>query len=62
MPTEQIADRRKLFELFTELKTQAIKDHDTKAAAMTDGVIDLWTKMVVPYSTQHALLSDELIP
>lgn len=62
MPTEHIADRRKLFELFTELKTQAIKDNDMKAAAMTDSVIDLWTKMVVPYSTQRALLSDELIP
>lgn len=61
MPTELIADRRKLFELFTELKTQ-IKAHDTNAAATTDSVIDLWTKMVVLYSILSAFLSDELIP
>lgn len=49
MATEVIADRRKLFELFTALKMRALKDNDHRAAQTTDECIALWSNMVNLY-------------
>ena len=49
MATEAIADRRKLFELFTALKMRALKDNDNRAAQTTDECIALWSNMVNLY-------------
>jgi hypothetical protein len=46
MATEAIADRRKLFELFTAVKMRALQDNDKKAAQATDECIALWSNMV----------------
>lgn len=46
MPTEMIADRRRLFELFTSLKDRAILDKDI-AGGIIDETIALWSKMVL---------------
>ena len=46
MPTEDIADRRKLFELFTAIKTQALAYKDVKCSSLTDATIELWGNMV----------------
>ena len=53
MATEMIADRRRLFELFTCLKDRAIQDNDTVARHCVDQVIDLWTKMVQAEALRH---------
>ena len=49
MKTEDIADRRKLFELFTSIKNRAISDNDRTLASIADETIDLWTRMVFIY-------------
>jgi hypothetical protein len=46
MATEEIADRRQLFEMFTDMKNEAMVLSDKKLAGMTDKVVDLWSKMV----------------
>jgi UDP-N-acetylglucosamine enolpyruvyl transferase len=46
MPTEEIADRRRLFELFTEIKAEALALSDKKLSIKQNEVIDLWSKMV----------------
>jgi hypothetical protein len=49
MKTEVIADRRKLFELFTSIKNRAILDHDPNLSSIADQTIDLWTRMVFTF-------------
>jgi hypothetical protein len=49
MRTEDIADRRKLFELFTSIKNRAISDNDRTLASIADETIDLWTRMVFTF-------------
>jgi len=46
MPTEEIADRRRLFELFTEIKAEALALSDKKLSIKQNEVIELWSKMV----------------
>jgi hypothetical protein len=41
-----IADRVRMFELFSSMKARAKDDKDTKAAALVDLAIDLWTAML----------------
>jgi len=60
MATELIADRRRLFELFTCLKDRAILDNDTVARDCVDQVIELWTKMVQAEAAQHSQASQHL--
>jgi hypothetical protein len=45
MATEAIADRRALFELFTESKNRALAHGDRTLSLLLDSCIDLWTKM-----------------
>ena len=49
MKTEDIADRRKLFELFTSIKNQAILDANAKLAAIANETVEVWTKMVFTF-------------
>ena len=49
MKSEDIADRRKLFELFTSIKNRAISDNDRTLASIADETIDLWTRMVFTF-------------
>jgi hypothetical protein len=42
--TKELADRRRLFQLFTESKDIALK-HNTANGKIMDQIIDLWTKM-----------------
>jgi hypothetical protein len=60
MATEMIADRRRLFELFTCLKDRAIQDNDTVARHCVDQVIDLWTKMVQAEALRHDQANENL--
>ena len=53
MANEEIADRRQLFETFTEMKNEAMVLSDKKLAGMTDKVVDLWSKMVGPLFALH---------
>lgn len=46
MNVNAIADRVRMFELFTSMKIRAKEDDDTKAAALVDLSIDLWTAML----------------
>jgi ubiquinone biosynthesis protein Coq4 len=41
-----IADRVRMFELFSSMKARAKEDKDTRAAALVDLSIDLWTAML----------------
>ena len=47
MATSVIADKMRLFELFTAIKDRAIKSKDDEAWNRCDECIQLWTKMVV---------------
>jgi hypothetical protein len=49
MKTEDIADRRKLFELLTSIKNRAVSDNDRSLASIADETIDLWTRMVLTF-------------
>ena len=46
MPTEVIADRRRMFELFTKIKDQATKERDDYLTELVDLCINLWTKVL----------------
>jgi hypothetical protein len=46
MSANAIADRVRMFELFSSMKARAKEDKDTKAAALVDLSIDLWTAML----------------
>ena len=46
MSTEKISDRRQLFEMFTDMKNEAMVLSDKKLADMTDKAVELWSKMV----------------
>lgn len=46
MATEQIADKRRMFELFTDLKIRATSDKDPTALVLIDSAVELWTKML----------------
>ena len=49
MKTEDIADRRKLFELLTSIKNRAASDNNRSLASIADETIDLWTRMVFTF-------------
>ena len=53
MSTEKISDRRQLFEMFTDMKNEAMVLSDKKLADMTDKAVELWSKMVGPLFTLH---------
>ena len=45
MATEVIADRRKFFELFTQVKNRSVMHGDPSLSSLVDSCIELWTKM-----------------
>lgn len=47
MKTEEIADKRRMFELFAHIKDQAVKEGDAHLGEVTDMCINLWTKMLI---------------
>jgi hypothetical protein len=47
MKTEEIADKRRMFELFSQIKDQAVKEGDAHLGEVTDMCINLWTKMLI---------------
>lgn len=60
MPTEVIADRRRMFELFTRIKDQATKERDDHLDELVNLCINLWTKMVVAESDHASKVDDNV--
>ena len=55
MPSEAIADRRRLFELFTTMKARATLPRGRETVeGMIDNAIELWTRMTVADSDRDA--------
>jgi hypothetical protein len=55
MPSEAIADRRRLFELFTAMKARATLPRGRETIeGMIDNAIDLWTRMTIADSERDA--------
>jgi len=44
--TEEVADKRRMFDLFTKLNDRAKKDHDSEASKCVDETLLLWEKML----------------
>lgn len=47
MKTDEIADKRRMFELFAQIKDQAVKEGDAHLGEVTDMCMNLWTKMLI---------------
>ena len=47
MATEKVADKRQMFEYFTQIKDAAVRFSDNRAADLIDATVDLWSKMVI---------------
>jgi hypothetical protein len=55
MPSEAIADRRRLFELFTAMKARATLPRGRETIeGMIDNAIELWTRMTIADSEREA--------
>eukprot|EP00960_Hanusia_phi_P019525 575973-Hanusia_phi.AAC.1 len=56
MATERVADKRQMFEYFTQIKDAAVKSGDNRAADLVDATVDLWSKMVIAQEDYDATI------
>ena len=60
MSTEEILDRRRLFEHFTELKDIAVQEEDQFQVERIEDAIELWTQMMIDDAEHQRECSDRI--
>lgn len=59
--TEEVADRRKMFDLFTKLSDRAKKDHDEEASKCVEETLLLWESMMTADAHHHQTIADNIL-
>lgn len=58
--TEEVADKRRMFDLFTKLNDRAKKDHDTEAGKCVEETLLLWEKMLHTEFENHQNIAESV--